>query len=757
MALSGTRRATRRRLARQTANEGEHVRRLRRAAGPAALAGLIVGTVLLTLLPSAAGPAAHPAAAGTAAGTAASPAAPVTSGSTSVSPFADPAPTPDIVLIGVPGLRWADIQGEIPTPGLWLMARDSALAALSVRTAEATACPLDGWLTLNSGARSVGPRPGGQCAAVPVPRPEGAGTVVPDWAALVASNADYSYDPTWGTLVGARPGADPGTDDLRCAVGPGAAVALADGEGRVRATYAETLGALPVDACDDLLVVDPGALPLGPDRIDKLRTVDTLVRDLRAALPGSAVMVAGIADSDPDRAHLSAVMVEPGDRRLQSLRRGWLRAESTRRTGIVTITDLTPTLMPAPVPEDLDGTVLQSRARIESTPAAVRELDRRDVAAQVVRDMFVPFFLLLIAGQVLLYGAAGLALRRRRLGRRRCARMLTWVGLSFGAAPAATVLANLLPWRAAGHPAPALWGLILAISAVITLTAALGPWRRHPYGSAGTVGAITALVFALDVINGSRLELNGVFGLSPLIAGRFYGFGNIAFAVFAMCTLVAAAWVGAELCRRGRPGLAGAAIAVIGAVAVLIDGWPDFGADFGGVLALVPGVAVLAAGVAGIRVTPLRILALAAITVATVSAIALADWSRPAGDRSHLGRFVQDVVDGEGPGVVSRKADANLGLFLDAPIIVLAAAPLLVLVLIALFRPATLRLHAFAAAQAADPVLRPLLLGCLCTALIGFAVNDSGVIVPAVALITAAPLAIAIWANIWARSRPTSA
>ncbi len=701
--------------------------RLRRACG-AALAVLAVAGVLTAVPQSAA--ATHP---------------PI---------FPDGAPDPAVVVVGIPGLRWSDIQGEIPTPGLVLLARDSALAALSVRTVEPTTCPLEGWLTLNSGARSVGPRPGGDCAPLPTPQVNGPAATVPDWAALVAPNADHSYDPVWGTLAGARPGVIATTSDtLRCAVGPGAAVALADADGRVRATYADDLARLPAKGCTDLLLIDAGALPLGPDRIPTLHRVDQVVADLRDALPRSALVVAGIADSDPDRAHLSVLMIEAGDEGLKGLRRGWLRSESTRRTGIVALTDLTPTLMRGPVPADLDGNALQFRARIESTPSAVREMERRDIAAQVVLDVFVPFFVVLIGGQLLLYLSAGLALRAGRLDRRGCARLVALVGLGFGAAPAATVLANLLPWRGAGHPALTLWAIVLAGSVAIAALARTGPWRRHPYGPATAVGVITVAALGLDVMLGSRLQLNSLFGLSPLIAGRFYGFGNIAFAVFAVSALVTAAGAATYLVRHSRLQAAGVMVLAIGGLAALVDGWPDFGADFGGVLALLPGVAVLAAGVSGVRITVWRMLAAGVATVAVAAAIALLDWRRDAADRSHLGRFVQDVLDGEGLEVIGRKLDANLGLLVDAPVIVLATVPLVVLVLLALFRPDTLRLHGLARAQNADPVLRPLLLACLCTAMIGFAVNDSGVIVPAVALVAGGPLLVAIWAGIWARER----
>jgi hypothetical protein len=661
--------------------------------------------------------------------------------------------TPKVTVVGVAGLRWSDVRDAIPTPGLWLLARDSALGSLSVRTAEPTACALDGWLTLNSGARAVGPRTGGVCAPVPAPHVDGTAATVPDWPALVAPNDHRSYHPVWGTLAQARPGAMGPPDSTRCAVGPGAAAAFADATGRVRATYADDLAGLPTGSCSDLLLIDAGRLPLGPARSEALRRLDGFVSELRTTLAGSALMVAGISDSDPDRAHLGALMVVAGDQGLRGLRRGWLRSASTRRTGIVTITDLTPTLIPAPLPADLDGHPLQSRARIESTPTAVRDLNRRDIAAQVIGDVFVWFFAVLIAGQVLLYAAAGLAMRTGALDRRRCARMLSLVGLGFGAAPAASVLANLVPWNAGAHPALILWGLVVAGSVAIAALAAMGPWRRRPYGSAAVVGLITATVLGLDVAMGSRLELNGLFGLSPLVAGRFYGLGNIAFAVFAMCTLIAAAGAASSLVRSGEPRAAGGVVLAAGALAALIDGWPDFGADFGGVLALLPGVAVLAAGVSGVRLNLWRGLAIGGTTAVAAIGIALLDWRRGPARRSHLGRFVQDVVDGKGPGVVGRKLDANLGLLIDSPVILLATIPLLALLLLTLLRPERLRLHGLARAQTEDPVLRPLMLACLCTGLVGFAVNDSGVIVPAVALIAAGPLVISVWAGIWMRPR----
>ena len=60
------------------------------------------------------------------------------------------------------------------------------------------------------------------------------------------------------------------------------------------------------------------------------------------------------------------------------------------------------------------------------------------------------------------------------------------------------------------------------------------------YGPPAAIAGATLLVLTADVALSSRLQLESPLGLSPLVAGRFYGFGNIAFGVFAMSALLAA-------------------------------------------------------------------------------------------------------------------------------------------------------------------------------------------------------------------------
>jgi hypothetical protein len=286
-------------------------------------------------------------------------------------------------------------------------------------------------------------------------------------------------------------------------------------------------------------------------------------------------------------------------------------------------------------------------------------------------------------------------------------------------------------------------GVAVLIGAIgLAALALLGPWRRwHLLGSAGFVAAVTTFVLAADVtVGGSRLQLSSLYGLSTLIAGRFYGFGNVAFAVFAMAAQFTALAIAALALDRGRRQAAIAAVGAIATVAVLVDGWPSWGADFGGVLAMVPGFALLGLAVAGKKLTLRRLATLIGAAAATVMTIAVLDWLRGVGSRSHMGRFVQQIIDGEAGPVVERKLDAMVRSFTRGPEGVVI--PLLLL-LVGFLLAQPQRMPTLQRAFDHVPVLRPGLVAMLTTAVLGVLINDSGIQVAAVCLTVATPLVVA--------------
>jgi len=257
-----------------------------------------------------------------------------------------------------------------------------------------------------------------------------------------------------------------------------------------------------------------------------------------------------------------------------------------------------------------------------------------------------------------------------------------------------------------------------------------------------TLGTLVA-----DVLTGSHLELDGLLGYDPIVAGRFVGYGNLTFGLYAVAGLLLIAAVATAAGRAVRPDrqrrtVAGVTVG-LGLVLVGIDGAPGLGRDFGGMLSAVPGVLLLAMLLVRARVTVARVVAIGAVTGVVVVGVAVLDWLRPADQRTHLGRFVAQVLDGEAWTVVGRKAQANVSILLGSKL----SWMLLVAAVAAwwLLRPGGLlrsRPGAPAGGLSAPVrhVVRSGLVAVAVTQVIGALVNDSGVAVPATAAALLVPV-----------------
>ena len=91
---------------------------------------------------------------------------------------------------------------------------------------------------------------------------------------------------------------------------------------------------------------------------------------------------------------------------------------------------------------------------------------------------------------------------------------------------------------------------------------------------------------------------------------------------------------------------------------MLCEGWPSMGSDFGGVIALAPAVLWLMLALSGVKITWPKLLAIAGLAVLAVGVISVLDWLRGPDRRTHLGNFVQRILDGDALDVISRKAVA---------------------------------------------------------------------------------------------------
>jgi hypothetical protein len=671
-------------------------------------------------------------------------------------PTADAHPGP-VILIGISGLRWSDIS-QTQTPALWRLAERSSVGSLVVSAVRTLTCPTDAWLTLNSGARATATSRPEPCRlpavlASPTPGPSGRAQVPAlDTARtpnIESVNTPYSYDPCWGVLGSTNaPGAGcppkPQVPHPGCAtaIGPGAALALAGPTGVVQ-NYAADLGGTPrslLVKCP-LTVLDLGALPApgasGNARAKALRMADQEAGRVIAAAPaGATIVVAGVGDDVA--AHVHAIIIGgPG------FGPGLLKAASTRQPGMVAITDLTPTILHwlGRGYGNLVGSVIHNSSR-GTLASVIRMLAAQDTAAQVYQATLGWFFVIYAAAEGLAIGLIALTLRGDEPGRRqRRVAGYRIAGVCGASVPAGTFLANLVPWAQLPHPALLLYGLALAWTALIAIVALTGPWRRDPLGSAGFVGAVTAAVLAIDVITGSHLQLSVPFGLPVLVAGRWYGIGNNALGPYAAGGLICAAWAGAAALRAGNRTRAVAAAGAVAVVLLLACATPAWGAKVGGTIALAPAFLLLLAGIAGVRITPLRAGLIAVSGLVLITAFAALSYVYPAVGISDISAFVGHVVHGGAGAILNRKASANLHSLTETwftPVVPLIVA----LFGLMIVWPERLRLRVLARAFAVQPLLRPLFIAIWTAGVLGWLADDSGVSVAAAMLPVALPLAI---------------
>ncbi len=325
--------------------------------------------------------------------------------------------------------------------------------------------------------------------------------------------------------------------------------------------------------------------------------------------------------------------------------------------------------------------------------------------------------------------------------------------------PVATYLAGLVPWESTGAPVPAMVGAVVIADLLVATVAVLGPWRAHPLGPPLAIVGITLATLILDVLTGSNLELNGLFGYDAIVAGRFTGYGNLSFGLLSVSALLVTAAVATLVGRRVRPErlrLATVGTVVgIGLVTVGIIGAPGLGRDFGGVLSALPGFLLLALLLVHARVTVTRLALIVGAAVVAVGTVAYLDWLRPASDRSHLGRFVEQLLTGEAWTVVSRKGEANLDILLGSPLAKML--PVALLAAVWLVRPGGLLRTRSADGAPAGPgglpagdafALRAGLLAGALSLTLGAAVNDSGVALPATAAALLVPLLVWLAASV---------
>lgn len=400
--------------------------------------------------------------------------------------------------------------------------------------------------------------------------------------------------------------------------------------------------------------------------------------------------------------------------------RGLLRSPTTRRKGVVTATDLAPTVLAhlaLPVPAEMQGQVVEGGGDGDVDDLA--ELDARMGQITVRR---LPALLAAVVAWLGLLG--GLALARGREGTRTGLRLgflaLTWL-------PSLALLtAALSPSRLVEFAVLSLGSLLFAAA-----TDRLMPWPAGP-----VVPAAALLLFhGIDLAAGSPLIVNSLTGPTPRGGARFFGVGNELETILIVAALIGAGTALARWPRLNGPWLFAGTSAIVAAAI----GAGRLGADVGGVVTLAAGGAVAVVmslpGPPGRRVLALAVLA-PAFALAALVAIDVVT-----GGNAHFSRF---VLEASGPDELIDIARRRLELaysVLTSGTIPYSVGVVGAIVIAGIVRRRQLLAPLERLAPAAARGFRAGLWGTLAALVFGSVANDSG---PKIFLIGSAGLIMAV-------------
>ena len=709
----------------------------------------------------------------------------------------DASPVRRVLVFSLPHVSWEDLD-KFPeaVPNLNRFLRRAAVAGLTSRADQRSTKLADGYLTLGTGTRTVGdPATDGDALGVDeqfgrdtagevfqqrTGREVRDGIVALSMPRVTEINDSLLYDAEPGALAVAL--RDAGIDRAVVANADGrqpdsppspsvsslrrqAALALVDPRGRVPAGRVDEalLQADPtapfglrldVDAAtaaflrewhdrtvvvvegSDLVRADayrPFSTPVHRDvqLRQALRATDELFGKLLREVDRTRDAVLVVGPAHPTRAIALTVlgMQAPG------IEPGLLQSATTRRPGFVQLIDVAPTildLLDVPRPTSMEGRPAEVGATGGSAADRRELIVHADEAAQF-RDRIVgPIQVAFVVLAGMLVGGAILI-----LGRPRPRRWRGWLGgfglCVLGFAPA-IFLARLVPFHDLG--VLSYWVFLIVVAAVLGMTyRRIG--RDRPLDGLLAAFLFPVVLLLADVLVGTPLEFNSTLGYSPTVAGRFAGFSNPAYAIVAASAVLAA-----PLIARRIGGQRGAWISVgfLGVV-IVIDGAPFWGADVGGILSMVPAFAVTSVLLLGWRVRWKTVLWSGVGLVVAVISFAALDMARPSDRRTHLGRLIERVEDrgiGDLVVVLQRKLGDNFGSVRTS--IWGLVLPITLVLVYWLIKRAPARLQAV---YAAVPEVRTGGIGLAIVAVLGYALNDSGVAIPGVMLV------IAIAALVW--------
>ena len=262
------------------------------------------------------------------------------------------------------------------------------------------------------------------------------------------------------------------------------------------------------------------------------------------------------------------------------------------------------------------------------------------------------------------------------------------------------------------------------------------------YSTGFIVAALNGLIWFGDGISGNHLTFNSPLTMNALVAGRFYGVSNTAFAfgaVGAMIALLAwADWLKSRYSMR----ISLLAVSGVGLLLVIADAAPFLGADLGGALALIPTLGVALVKLSGRSLHPRILALLGLISAGLLSGVAILEWLLRGENSTHLGRFGGQLLDGTFLATIGKKFKALVGPFIDAngQIALMIVKIIVALAVVSIVLAVWLRLYRATRRQGVPEVYRLQLDTLTVLLLLEVGLNDSGASMAVYSLFLLVPL-----------------
>jgi hypothetical protein len=639
-----------------------------------------------------------------------------------------------VLILSLPAMSWVDLR-DSDAPNLKRLLATSGIADLSTRTVRTRTDATNGYLALGAGSRAVGDattagqnlepsEPYGDSTAGEVfarrtGRPDATAVGALGIAGMVDANAAQPF----GTVPGALGTALQRAGIARQVIANADQGELQPAADRLHREAALALinesGKVPGTVGRDLLrpdVAAPFGLRLDPDRVvrafagfgdrrtvtlveasdlaradayRRLATPEQRVAMRKQAIAATDRMVGRLLDA-VDLRRDAVIVVGPYHSSRQreltvfglhapGVAPGYLESSTTRRAGFVQIVDVAPTVLDVlgvARPDSMEGRPVEAAGSGSDFESRERFLVRTNREAVFRDNMIGQASAIAVVATIALTIAAWLALRYRVRGARP---VLRWAAFALLGYLMGTFVAGALPFDRWG--AGAYLGFLAAWSVGFAAVCVLVGRRAPARGLGLALGAIVALHLA-DLLTGARLELNTVFGYTPTVGIRLAGIGNPGSAQVCASALLLAmllAW------RIRRPLGLWVTAALLGFVVVVV-GAPFFGQDFGGAISAAPAYLLLLLLLTGRRITVKAVALLGAVLVGAGLLVGLVDLTRPAGQRTHVGRFFEKVGnDGVSAflEVIGRKLDMMLRTFSNTGWVLVVAIALAAFVYVA--------------------------------------------------------------------------